>query len=94
MRTKNGSQDAPLVRTGKGRAVLVGYGLDDVDGHVRFTRSSEYELLGGSETTHAAMQAKAREIQDRLGAMGYALDSITREQIDDVRRIVDAICDE
>lgn len=93
MRTSNSNHDAPSIRTGtgKGRAVLVGYGLDDAAGHVRYTRSHGYELYGGSESTHDAMQAKARKIYEELVSLGYSLDNITRDQIDEVRRIVERI---
>lgn len=93
MRTSNSNHDAPSVRTGtgKGRAVLVGYGLDDAAGHTRYTRSNGYELYGGSETTHSAMQAKARKIQEELANLGYSLDSITCDQLEEVRRIVERI---
>ena len=73
---------------------MVGYGLDDDAGHVRFTRSSDYELLGGSQSTHEAMQAMADRIRDELSSLGYSLENITRDQVDEVRRIVERICGE
>jgi hypothetical protein len=43
----------------RGRARLVGVGLDARDGHVRMTDAEGLHLVGGSEATHARMQARA-----------------------------------
>lgn len=96
MRTENSDQDQTRIRSGRGRgrAVLVGLGLDDAAGHLRYTHSRDCELLGGSEATHAAMWSKALRIKAELDRLGYSLDNITRDQIGEVRRIVERISGE
>lgn len=96
MRTGNSDRDQIRTRTGRngGRAVLVGLGLDDAEGHMRYTHSRDCELVGGSEATHAAMWIKAIRIKAELDRRGYSLDSITRDQMDDVRRIVERVSGE
>ena len=94
MRTGNSQDNQTQLRSGKGRAVLVGLGLDDPAGHVRYTRSHNCELLGGSESTHDAMLAKSVQIKAELDRLGYSLNTITRDQIEEVRRIVERISGE
>jgi hypothetical protein len=89
MRTGERDEGATRSRTRSGRALLVGYGLDDDDGHLRVTRTDCARLLGGSEATHAEMRSRADRILTELGRQGYSLDSITREQLAEVRRIVE-----
>jgi|GEM_PF-2070525 hypothetical protein len=91
MRTGNGENDSPQAKARRGRAVLVGYGLDEADGHVRYTTSKDYRLLGGSEVTHEAMQDMANRIKKELSKLGYELDDIRSDQIDEIRRIVDGV---
>lgn len=91
MRTGERDESAAQSRTGNGRAVLVGYGLDDSGGHLRVTRTDSTRLLGGSEATHAEMRSRADVILNELLRRGYRLDSITREQLAEVRRIVERV---
>ncbi len=93
MRTGKGDDGSPQAKARRGRAVLVGYGLDEAGGHVRFTKSKDYRLIGGSELTHDAMQDMATRIQEELSRLGYELDNIRSDQIDEVRRIVDGVVD-
>lgn len=93
MRTGNSENDSPQAKARRGRAVLVGYGLDEAGGHVRYTTSQDYRLLGGSELTHEAMQDMAARIKEELSKLGYELDNIRSDQIDEVRRIVDGVVD-
>ncbi len=74
----------------RGRAVLVGYGTDAPDGHVRYTRAGGAELYGGSDEAHTRMRERALRIQRELDALGILLDDMTYEQYQVARRIVDA----
>ncbi len=94
MRMENRNKDASSIRAGKGRAVLFGFGLDDAAGHIRYTKAEDVELLGGSEETHQAMQSKALRIKMELQRLGYCLDNIRRDQLDEVRRIVERVSSE
>ena len=76
-------------RVKRGRAVLVGLGLDDSGGHVRYTRGDAYELYGGSETSHGEMQRRVRFIQEEIARHGICLDRMTYEQYEMIRDIVE-----
>lgn len=78
---------APRVK--RGRARLIGFGLDDAEGHVRYTRGQGMELYGGSEEAHADMQRRAQIIQSQIDALGISLDRMTYEEFLKVKAIVD-----
>ena len=72
----------------RGRAVLVGRGLDEDGGHVRITLSDGMRLVGGSEGTHAKMQQQAMRLRDELKRRGLRLGTATREEYEEISRIV------
>lgn len=78
----------PASRVRRGRAKLIGLGLDD-DGQIRYTRGEAYELYGGSEDAHAAMQRQALRIKEEIANLGVAFDSMTYEQYCQVRQIIE-----
>lgn len=90
MRKYTDENPAPR-RIKRGRAVLVGYGLDEGDGHIRYTRSNAVELFGGSDQAHDEMQKRAIMIQDELSRLGISLDGMTYEQFEVVKGIVDRV---
>lgn len=51
MKKKSPSRRAPA----KGKAHLLGLGLDHQDGHKRITTAEQFTLVGGSEETHGRM---------------------------------------
>ena len=53
----------------KGRAILLGLGLDS-DGHKRVTTGPNFALVGGSQETHEIMTEKAVKITEKLAAKG------------------------
>ena len=71
----------------KGKAVMLGVGLDD-DGHQRITRGPNFALVGGSKDTHEEMTEKAIKINEKLGAKGKSLETVTREEFDDIAHAV------
>lgn len=90
MRThKNDPQTSPRVK--RGRAVLLGYGLDDSQGHVRYTRGGCFQLFGGSGQVHDEMQRRALMIQEEMDRLGISFDGMTYEQFEVVRGIVDRV---
>ncbi|MDR0361788.1 MAG: hypothetical protein LBJ46_03750 [Planctomycetota bacterium] len=91
MRMGEKDESASANRTKSGRALLVGFGLDDSNGHFRVTRADGTRLFGGSEATHEEMRLRADRILNELGRLGYNLSSITREQLAEVRRIVNRV---
>jgi hypothetical protein len=71
----------------KRKAVLLGVGLDS-DGHKRITTGDNFALVGGTQETHEQMTEKAIKINEKLKARGKQLESVSREEFDDIAREV------
>jgi hypothetical protein len=67
----------------KRRAALFGVGLD-TDGHKRVTTGDNFALIGGTEETHEVMTEKAIKINEKLKARGQHLETVSREEFDDI----------
>lgn len=67
----------------KRRAALLGLGLDS-DGHKRITTGKNFALVGGTQETHEAMTEKAIKINEKLKARGKELETVSREEFDDI----------
>ena len=68
----------------KKRAIMLGVGLDNEDGHVRVTRGDNFHLLGGSGQTHEAMQEKCIKINEKLRQRGKRLEELERGEWTDL----------
>ena len=68
-------------------AMMLGLGLDS-DGHKRVTRGDNFALVGGTEETHDGMVEKAVKINEKLARKGKDLDSVSREEFDDIAQSV------
>jgi len=66
---------------------MLGVGLDS-DGHKRVTSGPNFALVGGSKDTHEHMTEKVTKINEKLARKGKTLDSVTREEFDDVAQEV------
>ena len=66
------------------KALLVGLGLDNKDGHVRVTRGENFQLVGGSEETHGTMQEKAIKFNEKLKGRGKRLEDISHDEFHDI----------
>jgi hypothetical protein len=66
------------------KAMLLGLGFDNTDGHTRITRSDEFTLIGGSNDTHEHMQEKATRFTEELGRRGKRLGDITPDEFLDI----------
>jgi hypothetical protein len=66
------------------KAVLLGLGLDNKDGHTRITTGENFKLVGGSEETHGTMQEKAIKLNEHLKRHGKTLDTVTRDEFHDI----------
>jgi hypothetical protein len=64
----------------KKKAMLLGLGLDNKDGHTRITTGDNFKLIGGSEETHGSMQEKAIKMNEQLQRRGKTLDTVDREE--------------
>ena len=80
MRMYTNEGDLLSGRVRRGRAVVVGLGLDDAKGHIRYTRGESYQLYGGSEAAHREMQRRAKIIHEEMAKQGISLDRMTLEQ--------------
>ncbi len=64
----------------KPKKLLLGLGLDNQDGHLRVTSGENYQLVGGSEETHAVMQEKVIKLNEQLQQRGKTLETVRREE--------------
>jgi len=71
------------------KALLLGVGLDNKDGHQRITRGENFILLHGSRETHERMTEKAIKFNEQLKRRGKRLEEINREEFLDIAREVD-----
>ena len=62
---------------------MLGVGLDS-DGHKRLTTGPNFALVGGSQETHEQMTEKAVKINEKLKARGKQLETVSREEFDDI----------
>ncbi len=63
---------------------MLGIGLDGTDGHTRLTRGKNFQLVGGSEQTHAVMQETAIKINEHVDRSGKRLEDVSREKLSDI----------
>ena len=73
----------------KGKAWLLGVGLDNKDGHTRITKGENFALLGGSESTHAQMQEKAVKLNEHLKRRGKTLENVSGKEFLDIAHKLD-----
>ncbi len=78
----------PVKQRKEKKAVILGLGLDNQDGHVRVTRGDNFHLLGGSQDTHEQMQEQAIKFNEKLNDRGKTLEQVTREEFMDLAREV------
>jgi hypothetical protein len=71
----------------KRKAAMVGLGLDS-DGHKRMTKGDNFLLVGGTKDTHEQMTEKAIKINEKLKARGKQLETVSREEFDDIAQEV------
>lgn len=70
------------------KALLLGLGLDNDDGHVRYTKGPNFHLLGGSEDTHDEMQDKAVHFNEELKKRDKRLEDIDVEEFREIAESV------
>lgn len=66
---------------------MLGVGLDS-DGHKRLTTGPNFALVGGTQETHEQMTEKAVKINEKLKSRGKKLETVTREEFDDIAQEV------
>lgn len=68
----------------KGKAKLLGVGLDNKDEHVRVTRGKNFHLVGGSHETHENMQEKCIKLDEKLHERGKELHDVEEKELLDL----------
>lgn len=68
----------------KRKALLMGVGLDNQDGHARITKGSNFVMMGGSEETHERMTETAIKVNEKLSAKGKALEDVSAKELIDL----------
>jgi hypothetical protein len=66
--------------TDKRKSLLLGFGLDEKDGHKRFTKGENFYLFGGSKKTHEFMQEKCVKFNEELKKRKKNLDQISKQE--------------
>jgi hypothetical protein len=81
---KDNSKSEPAKPSKSKKALLLGVGLDNQDGHVRVTRGDNFHLLGGSQDTHEQMQEQAIKFNEKLSQRGKCLENVTKNEFIDL----------
>ncbi|MBO5668152.1 MAG: hypothetical protein J6S43_03410 [Lentisphaeria bacterium] len=68
------------------KALLLGIGLDNQDGHKRVTRGDNFYLAGGSEETHERMTETVIKFNEKLARKGKHLQELSKEEFRDMMR--------
>ncbi|MBA3849914.1 MAG: hypothetical protein C0502_07945 [Opitutus sp.] len=68
----------------KGKAHLLGLGLDNQDGHKRITRAEEFTLVGGSEETHGRMTETVVKTFETLKQRGKHLQTVEPHELAEI----------
>lgn len=89
MQTKNNDHNQSANRVRRGRVKVIGLGLDDAEGHIRYTRGDAFELIGGSEKAHSEMQKRALRIKAEIERLGITLERMSYEEYELIRAIID-----
>ncbi len=66
------------------KAMMMGLGLDNKDGHKRITKGENFLMLGGSEETHEKMTEVAIKVNESLSSKGKALEELSHEEFVDL----------
>ncbi len=80
---------APKNNNKRKKALLLGLGLDNKDGHKRVTQGENFVLLDGSRETHERMTEKAIKFNEKLKHRGKQLEEINKQEFLDIAHEVD-----
>ncbi len=68
----------------KPKALMLGLGLDNKDGHTRVTKGDNFYLMGGSEETHERMTETAIKVNEKLKSKGKKLEEVSHDEFTDI----------
>lgn len=63
------------------KALLLGIGLDNDDGHIRATRGENFQLVGGSHDTHEQMTEKCLKFNEKLKGRKKRLEELHHQEL-------------
>ena len=66
------------------KKAILGLGLDNAEGHSRYTKGPNFHLLGGSEETHERMQETAMKFNEKLKEREKTIDDISSREFFDI----------
>lgn len=66
------------------KALMMGLGLDNRDGHKRITRGDNFFMVGGSEETHERMTETAIKVNEKLQSKGKRLEDVSHQEFIDL----------
>ena len=69
------------------KSMILGVGLDS-DGHKRITTGDNFALVGGTQETHEVMTEKTIKLNEKLKARGKQLETVSKEEFDDIAHSV------
>ena len=78
------SSDKPTRPKGKGRAGILGVGLDNDDGHKRITSGEQFHLVGGSQETHERMTETMVKTFEELKRRDKHLETVEKKELTDI----------
>jgi hypothetical protein len=85
----SGVSAKPKSKIQKKKALLLGVGLDNKDGHSRITEGENFLLLGGAAETHEVMTEKAIKFNEKLKRRGKKLEEINKQEFLDITHEID-----
>lgn len=68
----------------KGKAGLIGVGLDNDDGHKRVTTGDQFALVGGSQETHERMTETAIKTFEELKRRDRHLETVDPKELAEI----------
>ena len=81
--SKKPSKSTPASKVTKGKAGLLGIGLDG-DGHKRLTSGEQFAILGGSQETHERMTETVVKTFEELKRRDRNLDSVDPKELEEI----------
>ncbi len=71
-------------RKPKGKAGLLGIGLDNQDGHKRITTGEQFAIVGGSDETHGRMTETVIKTFEELKNRGKGLEEVEPKELAEI----------
>ncbi|MCP3966295.1 MAG: hypothetical protein GY750_09090 [Lentisphaerae bacterium] len=66
------------------KAMMLGMGLDNKDGHKRITKGENFVIAGGSEETHDRMAETVIKVNEKLSKRGKRLEECSAKEFSDI----------